>query len=275
MTGTNIRINQLRNATSTRSVVVAFDHGFNGVVPGGENSYDVVNKLARSAIDGILIGPGLMRQLAPLLDYPGAPRMIVAIDGGTFGVLPGIEHPLSQHRQVISAEEALRHGAVAAKMLLPLGLGSTELLANSTALIAGAAEECNRIGLPLMVEPAFWGSEITTVSDEMIQHATRMSIELGATILKLPAPASMEVLEQIVQSTPIPVFVLGGVPTTGGTIGRSIVDWMKVGATGVAIGRNIWGRKDMTLAVDALRSAVHDLDADRAEELFAAADQGS
>lgn len=272
MSGIALRINQLRHPQHGTSAVVAFDHGFNGMVAGGEDARGIIEKLAVADIDGILIGPGLLRQLAQLVAHPGAPRIIATLDGGTFGTLPGVEHPLTHHRRAVSPEYALRHGAVAAKMILPLGLGDSEALSEATSLLARTADECDALGLPFMIEPAFWGEHLDQVDDEMIRHAARMATELGATILKLPAPSRAEVLTEIVQHNGLPVWVLGGVPQAGGSIGSAIVDWMGAGATGVAIGRNIWGRPNLTAAVDGLKAAVHDRDAARAEELFHRAD---
>ena len=272
MSGVALRINQLRNPIHGTSAVVAFDHGFNGMVAGGEDARAIIERLATASIDGILIGPGLLPQLSPLLAHPGAPRVIATLDGGTFGVLPGIEHPLTHHRRAVSPAFALRHGAVAAKMILPLGLGDTKALAESTSLLGRTAEECDALGLPFMIEPAFWGADLDGVDDDMIRHAARMATELGATILKLPAPSRPEVITEIGSHLAVPVWVLGGVPTAGGGIGSSIVEWMRAGATGVAIGRNIWGRPNLTAAVDGLTAAVHHLDAERAEARFAAAD---
>lgn len=272
MSGIALRINQLRNSEYGTSAIVAFDHGFNGMVPGGEDARGIIEKLAAADIDGVLVGPGLLRQIAPLLAHPGAPRIVATLDGGTFGALPGVDHPLTHHRRAVTPEWALRHGAVAAKMLLPLGLGDPAALSEATSLLGRTAAECEELGLPFMIEPAFWGAHLTEVDDEMIRHAARQATELGATILKLPAPSRPEVLSEIIAHTGLPVWVLGGVPQSGGGIGSAIVEWMEAGATGVAIGRNIWGRPNMAAAVDGLKAAVHHRDASRAEEFFRAAD---
>lgn len=272
MTGTHLRAASLTNKSDGRSVIVAFDHGGNGILPGGENSQAMISRLAGTDADGILIGPGLMRPLSEHLARPGAPRMVVAIDGGTFGPLPGVEAPLSHHRLLISPDYALSYGASAAKMLLPLGLGDRELLSNATSLISRTAAECDRVGLPLMLEPAFWGKDISHVDDEMIAHATRMAIELGAHILKIPAPSGPDALAQITGSTDLPVYMLGGVPGDGSALARAAVDWMDAGATGVAIGRSVWSRPNVDAAVRGLIAAVHSRDAEQAAREFEAAD---
>lgn len=271
MTGTQMRTAALTRGDDGRSAIIAFDHGGNGVLPGGEDSKGMIQLLAASDADGILIGPGLMRPLSALLARPGAPRMVVGIDGGTYGPMPGVDKPLSNHRLLISPEYALSYGATAVKMLLPLGMGDRELLANATSLIARTAAECDTLGLPLMLEPAFWGKDIDDVSDEMIAHATRMSIELGAHILKIPAPTTPGALEQIIDGTDLPVYLLGGVPGDGEAFGRALVDWIVAGATGVAVGRSVWSRPNVDHAINGVITAVHSKDADKAAELFRAA----
>lgn len=275
MSGIALRTASLLNADTGRSVVVAFDHCNNGIVPGGGDSRAVIELLAAADIEAILVGPGLMRPLSGLLARPGAPRLIVAIDAGTFGPLPGAQDTLHAHRLWISPEEALRYGAAVVKMLLPLGIGDRPGYADSNALIARTAERCDQLGIPLMLEPAFWGKDIGDVTDEMIEHATRVCIELGAHILKIPAPADTAVLERIVAGTYLPVYMLGGPPSGGGSMGRGIVDWTAAGATGVVIGRNVWSRPNISAAVEGLRAAVHDRDADRSEQQLLLAEQGA
>lgn len=272
MTGTALRAETLTSGRDGRSVIVAFDHGGNGVVKGGENPRIMIEHLANSNVDGLLIGPGLMRPLSRLLAKPGAPRMVVAIDHGTRAPLPGIPEPLSHHTPMIPPEHALTYGASAVKMLLPLGLGDRELFSKSTSMIARSAAECDDIGLPLMLEPAFWGKDIESVDDEMIAHATRMSIELGAHILKIPATSDPDNLAAIVTSTELPIYILGGNPGDGESLGRSIVNWIDQGVTGVAIGRSVWSRRNMDAAISGINAAVHSRDESKAAADFAAAD---
>ena len=46
MSGVALRINQLRNPIHGTSAVVAFDHGFNGMVSGGEDARAIIERQA-------------------------------------------------------------------------------------------------------------------------------------------------------------------------------------------------------------------------------------
>lgn len=270
MIGSTLRAAQLLNPRTGRGVVVAFDHGSNGLVPGGEDPKAMIAALAKSGADGILLGPGLAVHAAAALSFPGAPRLVVALDAPFFGAGPATTEALSGQRRLISAEAAVRMGATAGKVLLPLGIGDHGIYADSLALIASAADECRQVGLPLMVEPAFWGAQ-ADMSDEMIAHSARVGIEFGASLLKIPAPRDRDVLRDIVRRSPVPVFVLGGDPADAERLADDLVAWMQAGAAGVVVGRNVWNRPDPSAAVRGLAAAVHDNDRDACSRLLATA----
>lgn len=269
MFGSTLRAAQLLNSRTAKGVIVAFDHGSNGVVPGGENPQRMIAALVHSGADGILLGPGLATHAVEALSFPGAPRLIVALDGPFFGAGPATTEPLSGQRRLLSAEAAVRMGATAGKVLLPLGIGDQAGYADSLAMIAATAEECRNVGLPLMVEPAFWGAH-ADMSDEMIAHSARVSVEFGASLLKIPAPQDTAVLRQIVERSPVPVYVLGGDPADAERLASDLVAWMEAGAAGVVVGRNVWNRPDPAAAVRGLSAAVHDRDRDACAKLLAA-----
>lgn len=260
MTGIEVRLSQLLNAESGRGVVVAFDHGGNGVVPGGEDPKAIVEVLGATSAEALLLGPGLARHAAPAVARPGGPRLIVALDHCVIDSLPGEVAAMTQHRQLISPVDALSLGATAAKMLLPVGLESSGAYADSAALVARNVQQCADLGLPLMVEPALWGPRVPEQSDQLIAHAARVSVELGAHLLKIPATADPDLLNDIVRWSPVPIFVLGGAPADPHSFAEELARWVRSGAAGVAVGRNVWSRPSPDRAVSALQAAVHRAD---------------
>lgn len=270
MFGSKLRAAQLQNPRTARGVIVAFDHGSNGLVPGGEDPNAMLSSLARSGADGILLGPGLARHAVTQLSFPGAPRLIVALDAPFFGAGPATTETLSGQRRLVTAQAAVHMGATAAKVLLPLGIGERSGYADSLALIATAAEECQEVGLPLMVEPAFWGAQ-ADMTDEMIAHSARVAVEFGADLLKIPAPTDPAVLQQIVSRSPVPVYVLGGDPANAEQLAADLISWVEAGAAGVVVGRNVWNRPDPAAAVRGLAAAVHDNDRDACTRLLSTA----
>lgn len=270
MTGTALRLSQLRNAKSGRLVIIAFDHGGSGVAPGGGHVLDLLNGLCGSRADGLLLGPGLAKHAGAQLSRPGAPRLIQAVDAPIFSVLPGEHGPLLGHHRLVSALSALRAGATMIKVLLPVGLDSAARFADSLGLVAGVVEEAHGLGLPVMVEPALWGPQATG-DDDLVVHTSRVAVELGADLLKIPAPESHEVMARIVEWSPVPVVVLGGSTRAAADVIAEIERSLEAGAIGVAVGRNVWSRPDPLAAVDALSALVHDGDRKAAFKLFDAA----
>ncbi|MGE3842606.1 MAG: hypothetical protein AB7I50_13555, partial [Vicinamibacterales bacterium] len=104
MFGSTLRAAQLQNPRTARSVIVAFDHGSNGLVTGGEDPNAMLAALARSGADGILLGPGLARHAVGKLTFAGAPRLNVALDAPFFGAGPATTDTLSGQRRLFSAE---------------------------------------------------------------------------------------------------------------------------------------------------------------------------
>ncbi|MDQ1129484.1 DhnA family fructose-bisphosphate aldolase class Ia [Microbacterium sp. SORGH_AS 888] len=211
MNGCAVRTNQLLDAETGRSVMLAFDHGGGGAPRGGEHLPAVLDLLTASAVQGVLLGPGVSRAAGPRFAHPGAPAMITALDAPVFSDVPGGHGVVRGHRRVLSARGALAYGATAAKVLVPIGPGSAYDFADTFELVAAACEEAHEVGLPVMVEPALWG-ENAVHDDTVIAHSARQAWELGADMIKIHAPRETRVLGEIVERSVGPVFVLGGDP---------------------------------------------------------------
>lgn len=271
MNGIALRVSQLLNPATGRSVIVAFDHGGSGVPKGGADLASILESVAGSGAEGLLVGPGVARLAASRLARPGAPRLIVSLDAPIFSPLPGEHGKLKDHVRVATPEYALHLGATAAKVLLPVGFASAEQLGRSVELLRTIAMDCHRIGLPLMVEPALWGEGASESDSALIAHACRMGVEIGADILKIPPPSEPAVLSAIVRNSPVPVMLLGGAPRDAAGFVAEVGGWMTSGAVGVVVGRNVWGRPDPKAAVAALAATVHQGDAGAAARAWAAA----
>jgi class I fructose-bisphosphate aldolase len=96
------------------------------------------------------------------------------------------------------------------------------------------------------------------LSDSAIAHASRVAAELGADIIKIPAPKDDEVLAGITAGLPVPIVVAGGckIPETRmflERIERSLV----IGARGVAVGRNVFQHSRPEPLLRAVGDIVH------------------
>jgi len=254
-----------------RSLVVAFDHGTEGAIRGGEDLPAMLDLIAGSRADGVLLTTGttpLYIQCAA--KHPDAATVVAGLDIPVFGTRIGCGASLTTTRQPWQPHDAQDAGAVMCKMLLPLGLRSIDIWADALDRIARAAADARRLHLPIMLEPAFWGPE-SNESDTAILDAARLCIELGASVLKVPAPRDNDALQRLVTWSPVPVLVLGGAPRDGSEFLANVIEWMKAGAVGVVVGRNVWNRPNPLAAIEALGAAVHELDLDRAREHMALA----
>lgn len=258
------------HAENERAVVVAFDHGTEGAVRGGEDVPRMMRIIADSPADGVLLTTGAARHFPQPEASARGPRVIAGLDVPVFGTGIGTGAKLVTTRQLWRPVEAAAAGARMCKMLLPLGLTDAHSWADALKRIGRAGADAGRAGLPFMVEPAFWGPEARQ-SDKAILDAARLSIELGADVLKVPGPRDRDVLATLVRWSPVPVLVLGGTPRDGEDFVAEIVSWMDAGAAGVVVGRNVWNRPDPIAAIEALARAVHDGDVAGARELMRAA----
>jgi len=243
-------------------VAVAFDHGTEGAVRGGEDVPRMLRVISESRADAILLTAGAARHFKT----PGSAAgqdIIAGLDIPVFGTRIGAGGSLVTTRQPWSPADARAAGASMSKMLLPLGLEQVSEWADAVDRIARTGAACAQMDMPLMVEPAFWGPD-HNLTDQAILDAARLCVELGATALKVPNPADPVTLTRLNQWSPIPVLVLGGTPRDGGDFLAEVVSWMDAGAAGVVVGRNVWNRADPVAAIDALSLAVHEGDLQRA-----------
>lgn len=255
------------------SVMVAFDHGTEGAIVGGEHVPEMLSKLTSSKADSLLLTVGMTRILNETnrTSVGKVPASCSGIDIPVFGSRIGSESPLSFTTSPWSPQDAADAGADMCKMLLPLGLTSAEVWGEALRSIAARITEATKAEIPLMLEPAFWGQNSEAKSDAAITDAARLCVELGAHVLKIPAPENPNVLGQIVEWSPVPVLVLGGTPRDGGDFLDEVSTWMQHGARGVVVGRNIWNRPDPIAAVESLHHLVHNGDINLARDLMRAA----
>ena len=122
-------------------------------------------------------------------------------------------------------------------------------------MMAGMAEACDRVGLPLlaMIYPRGPG-----VKDhpplETLLHAAALAVDVGVDIVKLPlAGCSVQDMTQIVNSCPIPILTAGGTKVSDQEFGIFAANVMKSGARGLASGRNIFMAADPAAKVREVR----------------------
>lgn len=101
------------------------------------------------------------------------------------------------------------------------------------------------------------GEEWNTV--EKLSSSVRVAAEAGADVIKTFYLDNTGDFTSVVENALVPLVVLGGVRSNDARpLLERIALCLDKGATGVAIGRNIWGHKDPGAITRALSAVVHD-----------------
>ncbi len=264
--GTSLRASRLFDQRSKRGVIVAMDHGFGGAHKGLENPGETIARVMAGEPDGILVTPGTARRFQSVFAGRSAPAMIVSIDYVLFHPYPGSPDQVEEQGLASSVEEALRLGADAIKVLMIHGREDPTMQARNFDAIGRIADQCHRWGMPLMIEPTTWGHRFQANKEaqkdvKTLRDMARIAFEFGADIVKNDYPRNPEDFDQIAESCPVPVLVLGGAKTDDEeALLRDVTTLVQHGAAGVTFGRNVWQYPEPDRIVRALRYCVHDED---------------
>lgn len=92
----------------------------------------------------------------------------------------------------------------------------------------------------------------------IVAYGARIGLELGADIVKVKYTGSPESFRWVVQSAfPTKVVMSGGPMTrTDGEFLSRVKDVLKAGAVGVAVGRNVWQRKDPLIVSEKIHQII-------------------
>lgn len=244
------------------ALVVAVDHGISGVFEGLEDVGATVRQVLPAAPDALLLTPGMFRRVYDSWAEMGrrAPAVVLALDVHIRTTLPKSGPSGDAYRLLASVEQAVAMGADAVKVVLVFAQEGLESFALNLESVAQVVQEADRLGIPVMVEPTFWGrlvGEGAPVEPGAVAHICRIAVELGADILKAPFAGSPEAYQAIVKASPVPVTILGGARTGGW---RQVVENVRaavgIGVRGVVFGRNIWQDPDPVRVVRELRQAL-------------------
>ncbi|MCC6147042.1 MAG: deoxyribose-phosphate aldolase [Anaerolineaceae bacterium] len=233
-------------APDGKALIVAMDHGsMDGPCKGLENPGKTIEKIVSGGANAILTTYGISRRYAAELAGIG---LIMRSDGGGTSIGPGG----GPGRIFFQVEEALRLGADAlAVSAFPGAANEAETLEN----LACIAAEAHKWGLPVLGEMVPGGFDVKPEmrTTENIALSARVGSEYGADIIKTPYADNFTA---VTSTSYVPVVILGGAKR--GKERDMLADIkaaIDAGASGVAIGRNIWQSENpaaMTAAVAAI-----------------------
>lgn len=239
-----------RSADGTmRTLILPVDHGTAIPVPGLRDLAGLLGSV-NSYYDGYVLNYGGVRAAATAARGRG-----ICFRTDVYKPAHG-DNPNRGSYQVYGATEAVRLGAHAVMNMLYVHHEEEDrIFAEAAVLIS----ECHKAGLPVILESLPFGiGRPADYTPENIGFAVRAAAELGADIVKTAYPGDKAAFAEIVAAALVPVIVLGGAPTTDErAFLQDVRDAIDAGASGIAIGRNVWAHPQPVKIAAALDAIVH------------------
>jgi fructose-bisphosphate aldolase, class I len=254
--GKRIRLNRLLKSRTHKVLMVAFDHALLlGPILGTVDPSSQVKRIASNGVDGVLLNLGILHECVDSLAGFAPPSLIVRLDWTSVWFASDKSGKL-RSELLVQPDQALQCGADAVLTYLFVGSGDYDFEAREVARNAQVARECERLGLPLIVETIARGKDVDNpLSLKWLNLHTRMAAELGADIIKTEYAGSPEAMREVVQTCPIPIVILGGAKQPTEEQALDVVRGsMEAGAAGVFMGRNIFQSSDMPEFLGKVRS---------------------
>ncbi len=260
------RLNRLFNAKSARCFDVAIDHGFfneRGFLQGIEDMGQAVKTVVSAAPDAIQLTIG---QAHHLQSIPGREKPSLVLRTDVANVY-GSQLPRTLFSRMIDSpvEQALRLDATCVVVNLFRIPGEPEVMDQCVQNILRIKPDCDRHGMPLMIEPLVFqsntkaGGYMVDGDLEKILPLVRQAVELGADIIKADPTDDVGVYGKVVQiAGTIPVLVRGGGRAPDAEILARTEQLIQQGAAGIVYGRNIIQHPDPAGMTRALMAIVHD-----------------
>jgi DhnA family fructose-bisphosphate aldolase class Ia len=226
---------------------VAIDHGFFNEVSflsGIRNIKQAVDTIIRANPDAIQLSPG---QAGFLQEVPGKakPTLVLRTDvANVYGkTLP--KH-LFSHLIDRPVEQALALDAACVVVNLLLLPNQPELHHQCVDNVCKLKTQCERYGMPLMVEPLVMqpneshGGYMVDGDIDKIVPLVRQAVELGADIIKADPCDRIEDYGQVIEAASgKPVLPRGGGRASDEDILTRTWELMNQGASGIVYGRNV------------------------------------
>ena len=262
----SVRLNRLFNPKSNRCFDVAVDHGFFNeydFLSGIENINKVISTLVAAGPDAIQLTVG---QAHILQSIPGRqkPSLVLRLDVAN---VYGRELPRVLFSRMIKkpVEQALRLDAscvVANLFQIP---NQPEVADQCIQNILELKPDCDRYGMPLMVEPLVFqpneksGGYMVDGDVRKILPLVRQAVELGADIIKADPTTDVNIYHKVVEiAGRIPVLVRGGGRASDEEILQRTEALIKQGVAGIVYGRNVVQHPYPAGMTKALMAVVHD-----------------
>jgi class I fructose-bisphosphate aldolase len=255
------RMQNIFNSETGRTLMASIDHGlYMGAVRGIEHPAEVIKEFIEYDLDGILISLGLNKISTELFKQKKALSKILTLDYILLSKIPGIVEEIFANCAFFSVEQAVHWGFDAVKVLLAWGT-DRETQIKSIQYIAKIAQTCDKLQMPLMIKPFLDNKNIPKEKrkdPKVIIDASRIAVEMGADIIKIPYTGDKDSFAEIVDHSYVPV-VIYGVPDMGTMkdLLQATKNSIDVGGKGIVFGMDVWQSNNRKKIIHALRDIIH------------------
>jgi len=235
-----------------RAVILPIDHGTAIPVPQMARPGELIESV-RDWVDGFVVNLGVARNCRKQLAGKG-----VCMRTDLYKpAVPG--NPDPGPVRLFTAEDAASVGAHAVMNMFYLHHPHESDNARECATLISESEE---LSLPVILETLPLGiGRPDDYTVDNVAFAVRFAAELGADVVKtvFPTGASVDDFKRIVDAAMVPVIVLGGAAMGDDEALLTMVKKaIEGGASGIAVGRNVWQHRQPPAIAAALREVVHE-----------------
>ncbi len=220
-----------------------------------------IRHFSAGGADAVMVTPGYAKACGRQLAQTSL-GVVISVDWTDIWRGPenlGHDASRGEHALMTTVEAAIRYGADAVHMYLFLGSGDPAREAREIERVGAVVGECDRLGLPLLLEPLARGRQVSSSeagSLANVQLVARIGADLGADLLKVQYTGSPDSFAQVVDVCAVPILVMGGDPTDFGQFLGGLEDAISVGAAGTVAGRNLFLASDTEERVRRVRLVV-------------------
>ena len=246
---------------------VAIDHGVcnePSFLDGLEDMPAVVETLVEARPDAIQMNYG-QADLLQSVEGKDKPALVMRIDMGN-------PYNRQRHRAMWALLQneadpligALQMDAACVVVNLFMLPDEPDLFRQCVANISRVRADCDRYGMPLMIEPLVMlpnsdkGGYMVDGDAEKIVTLTRLAREMGADIVKADPTTNPEDFHRVVEAARCPVLVRGGGKEDLRAVFDKSAALMGQGAMGMVYGRNIYQHANPGAVVRGLMALIHD-----------------
>ncbi len=230
-----------RLTKNSRALWLAYDQGMeHGTIDFDEKNINpqyILDIAISGYYNGVIVGRGIAEKYYQDPKYKGKVPLIVKVNGKTRFHRDDPISPL-----LCTVDEAKELGAVAVGYTVYVGAPSESVMMREFARLVSEAHEK---GLAVVGWMYPRGKLVGELTPEIIAYAARVGMEVGADFVKVAYPKNLKNMQWTVKAAGrTHVMIAGGDAAEESEFLKMASTVMESGATGLAVGRNVWQAKN-------------------------------